>query len=411
MKLDRDLTGIYLTGLLFMMGNMLPNPIIAGYSVDLGATAVMMSVITGLNSIVAMICRPFVGNLADSINRYHLAMFGLITMFVGAILQTFALAPWMLAIGRVVNGVGFTCSSVCIPAWLATLLPREHVGRGIGLYGTIAALAMAIGPGTGVILYQTFGYRVAYGTIMAMQGLAIIFIQMVKKNRIINKAERYEKALPVKPAEPAERSGGTAKRIFSRLVYPKAVPVCSIALLLCIPYFSTQTYLVQFTEIKGFAIAIGLFFPVYAIILAVVRTSISGFVDRMPFKVFFWIGVGSMTIFMLMLNHMTSNLIMFVTGFFLATGYGMINTVCQSESVIIAGPGNEGIANGTFYLGLDVGVTIGTMMGGLVFTHVPTDWFFPCQLIVVPICILIYFTFIRPQERARHVQTDQSKTN
>ena len=68
MKLDRDLTGIYLTGLLFMMGNMLPNPIIAGYSVDLGATAVMMSVITGLNSIVAMICRPFVGNLADSIN-------------------------------------------------------------------------------------------------------------------------------------------------------------------------------------------------------------------------------------------------------------------------------------------------------------------------------------------------------
>ena len=34
MKLDRDLTGIYLTGLLFMMGNMLPNPIIAGYSVS-----------------------------------------------------------------------------------------------------------------------------------------------------------------------------------------------------------------------------------------------------------------------------------------------------------------------------------------------------------------------------------------
>ena len=401
MKLDRDLTGIYLTGLLFMMGNMLPNPIIAGYSVSLGATAVMMSVITGLNSIVAMICRPFVGNLADSINRYHLAMFGLVTMFTGAILQTFALAPWMLALGRIVNGVGFTCSSVCIPAWLATLLPRDQVGRGIGLYGTIAALAMAIGPGTGVLLYQTFGYRFAYGAILVMQGLAIVFIQMVRRNRIINKAELYEKALAKKKQEQEAAKPAGKPRKLPRIVYARAVPVCSIGLLLCIPYFATQTYLVQFTEIKGLAIAVGLFFPVYAIILAVVRTSISRVVDRVPFKVFFWVGVVSMTIFMLLLNHMTNNIIMFITGFFLATGYGMINTVCQSESVIIAGPGNEGIANGTFYLALDVGVTLGTMAMGLVFTHVPTDWFFPCQLVVIPICILIYFAFIRPEEKAR----------
>ena len=390
MKNNRDVIGIYLTGLLFMMGNMLPNPIIAGYSLSLGASSIMMSIIVGLNSIIAMICRPFVGRLSDTINRYHLAMFGLGTMLTGAVLLTFAWSPWVLAIGRIVNGIGFTCSSVCFPAWLATLLPKDKLGKGISIYGTIAALAMAIGPGTGVIIYQTFGYRFAYAVILIMQGLAVLLVQTVKSNREIDKKQAKE--LP-KTVSDTEQKKPVIN--IGNYIYFKVVPICTIGLLLCIPYFSTQTYLVQFTEIKSLNIAVSIFFPMYAIILAIIRTMVSKAIDRFPFKAFFWLGVTSMTIFMILLNYMTNNIIMVLVAFFLATGYGMINTVIQSESVVIAGPGNEGVANGTFYLALDIGVTIGTMAGGIVFTHVPIDMFFPCQLIVVPLCIVIYFKYIK----------------
>lgn len=56
----------------------------------------------------------------------------------------------MLIMARVINGVGFACCSVCLATWMSLLLPIRHMGAGMGLYGTMNALAMAVGPALGI---------------------------------------------------------------------------------------------------------------------------------------------------------------------------------------------------------------------------------------------------------------------
>ncbi len=148
---------------------------------------------------------------------------------------------------------------------------------------------------------------------------------------------------------------------------------------------------------KGIVVFASLFFPTYAGFLAILRSTISKKVDKIPFKYFFWLSMVCMAIYLLGMTTMRNNVMMCVMSLFLAISYGLINTVCQSQAIILAGRGNEGIGNSTFYLGLDIGMTGGAMIGGVLISKLPVDMFFPSMLVVIPICIVIYVFFIRKQ--------------
>lgn len=367
---------VYLASLLFMICNMLPNPIVAGYAVYLGAGAGLMSIIGGLNSFCALISRPIVGNMADALSKRKLMISGLFIMAVGALLHLFAFNAYVLAAGRIINGVGFTCCSVCMPAWIALKVPRERLGRAIGIYGTMNAIAMAIAPTLGVFTYQHYNYKTSFTILCILIVASILSVFFIRGGSAVNK----------------DASGKKRKFV---LVLKEAVPISLISMLLCIPYFATQTYLVQYSEAKGLDISVGLFFPVYAIVLAITRTAIGSVVDRIKFKYFFWVSIAAMTAFPIMMNYMTGNISMFIATLCLALGYGSIYPVCQAKAILIAGPGKEGLGNSTFFMGLDIGVTLGGALGGVLYSKLPIEWFYPSLLFVVPLCIVIYMFFIR----------------
>ena len=371
----RELIIIYIASLLFMICNMMPNPIVAGYAVYLGAGAALMSIIGGLNSFCALICRPFVGNLSDSVSKRKLMIAGLVIMGAGGLLHLFAFNAYVLAAGRIISGIGFTCCSVCMPAWIALKVPRENLGHAIGMYGTMNAVSMAIAPTMGVYTYQNYGYSTSFTIMSVMTVAAILSVVLIRD--------------AVRP------SYGTKKKNQFKLLLTSVVPISSIAMLLCIPYFATQVYIVQYTEVKGLNISVGLFFPIYAVVLAVSRMAVGSLVDRTPFRRFFWLAMGTMTAFPLIMNVMNSNFTMFLATVCLALGYGIIYPVCQAKAILIAGPGNEGMGNSTFFMGLDIGVTLGGVLGGMLFSKLPIEWFYPSLLFVAPICIVIYFLFIR----------------
>lgn len=419
MKFTRSIIFMYIAAFTFMAANMISNPIVAGYALALGAGAGAMSTITGLNSLSALCTRPFLGNWADRVDKYKFTQVGLILMAIGAALQVVAPGAAVLSAGRIILGLGFTCSSISLPAWLSSLVPENQIGRAIGLYGTTHAIGMALAPTLGIILYQTFGYRSAFIVMLALAVSAFVLLKIVRSDksvqdpRMTEKAEQSETAASdtagietaseVKSTDTEiitetaeEKPAKPAKKKLQLLCMP-TVPVSSIAMFLCMPYCATQAYLVQYTEMKGIVVFASLFFPTYAGFLAILRTTISKKVDKIPFKYFFYIAMVCMTIYLLGMTVMRNNVMMCVMSLFLAISYGLINTVCQSQAIILAGRGNEGIGNSTFYLGLDIGMTGGAMIGGVLISKLPVDMFFPSMLVVIPICIVIYVFFIRKQ--------------
>lgn len=117
-----DITLILLSSFFYMASPMLITPLIAGYSESLGASAAVMGLIGGLMNICSLFCRPFVGNLADQISKFKLSFFGALFISIACIGYILAWNPAVIVISRIINGVGFSCCSVCMSTWMSNLL-------------------------------------------------------------------------------------------------------------------------------------------------------------------------------------------------------------------------------------------------------------------------------------------------
>ena len=171
----------------FMSSNMLANPIVAGYAESLGASGMLMGVVAGSMSFISLFCRPIAGNLSDRTSKRTLVAAGTVLYFAAGLLYYFADSPIMLIMARVINGVGFACCSVCLATWMSLLLPIRHMGAGMGLYGTMNALAMAVGPAFGIRTQKYIGYRLTFLSSLVLAAIMLIATVVSRRYRQISR--------------------------------------------------------------------------------------------------------------------------------------------------------------------------------------------------------------------------------
>ena len=90
-----------------------------------------------------------------------------------------------------------------------------------------------------------------------------------------------------------------------------------------------------------------------------------------------------------LLATMTDAVGLLLSAPFMAGGYGVMCSVCQSAAVREAGPGSVGLANSTYYMGFDVGMTLGPVIGGALFGAFDPAWFYPALMVTVPAAWLV----------------------
>ena len=66
-------------------------------------------------------------------------------------------------------------------------------------------------------------------------------------------------------------------------------------------------------------------------------------------------------------------------------------SVCQSTAILLAGKEHRGLANSTYYIGLDLGMTLGPVIGGFLYGNVPLHLFYPIMLFTIPLELIIWF--------------------
>ena len=142
------------------------------FHADLGAVAwvglsyllVLVGLVTGF------------GRMADMVGRKLLYMYGFIVFVVGSALC--GMAPNILALDsfRVLQAIGAAMVQANSVAIIVIALPKEKLGRGIGIQGAAQALGLALGPTIGGLLIALGGWRLIFfvnipvgiaGTVMA----------------------------------------------------------------------------------------------------------------------------------------------------------------------------------------------------------------------------------------------------
>lgn len=373
---SRDIILILAASFFFMSCPMMINPIITGYAGTVGASADMMGILGGLMNLCSLVCRPFLGNAVDRISKYKLSFIGAACMFAATIGYIVSDGPVLIAVSRIIHGIGFASCSISMSTWLSNILPRDRVGSGMGLYGTMNALGMAIAPSVGVSIYQRFGYRPAFVLALFCSIAIAVIIQFVRCK-----------------GEPEPAAAPVGARL--RVVEVRVLPIAAVIMLFTIPYTATQSFLVNYVEARGLDVAVSVFFPCYALVLLLMRLGLRNFFDRLPFRVFLFAGAASAAASLLCMSFMENSLVMLCASVFMAGGYGIMCSVCQSTAILLAGDGKRGLANSTYYVGLDLGMTLGPMLGGVLFGHLELSLFYPALLLTVPLILAVYFFTMR----------------
>lgn len=374
---SKDIFFILAASFCFMASPMLVTPLITGFSGSIGASAALMGIIGGLTNLCSLLCRPLVGNLADRVSKYRMCFLGAGLAALACVGYIAAFHPGLVIAARVVNGVGYACSSVCVSTWLSNLLPKEKISSGMGFYGMMNALAMAVAPAIGISVYHALGYHAAFGAALAFALGAALLIQFVKDKGIPEPARAV--------AEPQQEKARV------HIVDGRVLPIALIVMLFAIPYCATQSFLISYVQARAISVSVSLYFPMYAAVLLLLRLFLKNWFDRLPFRVFLAGGLASALAGMLCLGWMHSNVQMFFAAAFMAGGYGIMCSVSQSTAMLLADKEQRGLANSTYYIGLDLGMTLGPAIGGMLCGHVPIALFYPVLLITLPLAALVYF--------------------
>ena len=379
---NKNIILILIASFCYMACPMMVTPLITGYAKVLGASGVIMGIIGGLMNICSLVVRPVAGNLSDSTSKYKLASVGSLFMIAACVCYMIATSPVILIVARLVHGIGFSCCSVCMSTWMANMLPKDKIGSGMGIFGTMNALSMAIAPSIGIWISERFGHRTAFAVAGCFAIMTLVIVQFVS-----------DRGLPQPDASQKARIQVIDVHILS---------VALIVTLFTIPYCATQSFLVSYVQARALSVTTGLFFPVYAIVLLGLRIGLRKYFDQLPFRFFVAVCSVSSVFAILSLQMMKNNLLLLAAAVFMAGGYGIICSVAQSTAILMAGKGKRGLANSTYYVGLDIGMALGPVLGGILYGNLDIQYFYPVLLLTVPVI------FVISMQKKRFVIANQS---
>ena len=370
----KDVVLVMAASFFFMFSTMFVNPLINGYAKELGASSAFAGIVVGIMSLAAMFLRPVAGNLTDKFSKYRLSFIGGVLIFIGVMGYVLTPSSGWLLLFRLINGTGYVLCTVCMTTWLAFLVPRQHVGEAMGFYGLMNALAMALAPAVSINIYQKIGYRISLLASAVSALLMIVAIQFVGDH-----------ALPKKRVR-------TQKKSF-KIIQFNVLPVAILTTLFAIPYFVTQADIVTYVEQKHLTVAVGSYFLIYAIVLLIIRVGLKRYFDTVRFGVWFWLSLVSTAAYIILLAVMNNDWQMALAAALMASGYGIIYSVLQSTALLLAPIEEQGLASATFYLGLDIAMAFGPMISGVIDSVLPIEWFYPVELVLIPVILVVYFVW------------------
>lgn len=127
-------------------------------SSDLAAGEFAVGLISGVYGLSSVLVRPVAGRLADRYGRSLVGGVGSLFLLAGALMLFLPPTFWLLAISRVVAGVGIGAVVVSMLALIVDLAPDGERAYWVGFNGIAMWIAFALGPPVSEFLYSHSGY-------------------------------------------------------------------------------------------------------------------------------------------------------------------------------------------------------------------------------------------------------------
>ncbi|PVY71258.1 MFS transporter [Pectobacterium versatile] len=292
------------------------------------------------------------GRLGDRYGLKPVFITGLGLFAIASLLCAIAPQLWQLIAARALQGIGAAFLMTLGMALLRQTAGEKHVGRAMGIVGTVSALGTALGPSVGGFLLAIAGWR------------SLFWIQIPLVTIVLFMAFTLLPATQVK--EKASHSGGLSLRnttLLSNLTINAAVTAVIMTTLIVGPYYLGLGLGLKETLV-GLVMAIG---PAVATFSGIPSGRL---VDTWGFRRALTAGLSLMVTGTFMLAILPN--LLGVTGYILAIivltpGYQLFQAA-NNTATLAEVPGNQrGTVSGLLNLSRNIGLIAGASIMGQVF--------------------------------------------
>lgn len=146
-----QLTVIFLTVFIYLVGFGIIIPILPILSRDFGASALQTGLLLSVYSLMQFIFSPFWGRLSDRLGRRPILMFCLLGEGFAYALFAYARNLELLFVARILAGF-FGASISTASAYISDITPAHERSKGMALIGAAFGLGFVVGPALGGLL-------------------------------------------------------------------------------------------------------------------------------------------------------------------------------------------------------------------------------------------------------------------
>ena len=326
---------------------------------EIKANKTYVGIIMSMYTISALAIRPFTGMALDSWGRKYIYLISFLffaLMFGGYVIATTVVS---LAIVRFLHGL----------AWGTTSTSSSR----IGYYGLTTTLGMALGPFIGETIYEKYSHDVLFISVGIVCLVGFLLAQLIRY-------PKFEKKQ-------------SSKFNWSGLISKKAIPVSICMFILMITYGALVVYVVLFGKEIGIAKA-GSFFFVFSVGIVISRIVSGKVFDKFGPSLIIAVGVSLLILGFLILALSQNITTYLISAILLGLAIGIVMPIFQAMANNLVDPHQRGAANSTLFTALDLGITAGTILFGILSDKIKMSGAYLVCSVISLFGLLLFFTFV-----------------
>jgi MFS family permease len=345
---------------------------------DLQGNTVQAGLLVALFYVAAILIRPIAGQWIASYGSRKVLFASLILYLGAAFMYFFTTSVISLAILRLIHGIGFGMITTSTGTIVATIIPQGRKGEGMGYYGLMMNISMALGPFVGLLAINQWGSTIMFAISAAsvVIGTCTALLITLPRDKKKETAERVVKKKPLNMKDLIEMSVMRISLVsfFFALVYASIVSFVSV--------YAEE---LQLTEVASY------FFIVYVIALIISRPFTGKWFDLYGPNVIMIPSVISFAFGMFLLSQANGAFLFLLSAAFIGLGWGTIFPSAQTIAIQVAPPKRSGIATATFLSTMDSGMAIGSVIVGIVGTQIGYSSLYFYSSIFVLAGLIVYY--------------------
>lgn len=343
---------------------------------DLEGNTAQAGLLVAVFYVSAILIRFVAGRWIESYGIKKVFLTSLI-IYLGAAFMYFLTHSLMsLLILRVIHGIGFGMLTTATGTIVATIIPNSRKGEGMGYYGLMMNISMALGPFVGLLTMNQWGSVVmfAVSVISVLIGTFTALLISLPKQEKIKATEPKKKGVKIKD-----------------LIEVSSLRISFVSFYFAIVYSSIVSFVSVYAEERQLTEVASYFFIVYVVALLISRPFTGKWFDQFGANVIMIPSIISFALGMFLLSQASGVFLFLLSAAFIGLGWGTIFPTAQTVAIQVAPSNRKGIATATYLSTMDSGIGIGSVIVGILGVQIGYSSMYLYSSIFVILGLLVYY--------------------